>query len=189
MFKTILIVFVNILLANCEESSNPLTSNANFLEVIAFRKLGSYRGFAADGVEYHKTYYLSRNVWLTWAEALSFCKSYNLEFLTLDAPEEAEAYFNLVDTNAFFKTQSTAWFYVDAFAMTLNSRTDWYWSTTGQKVSFPIPWHPNHPRHQYCLCLNKESLNARFYFYDAGCNGAAGAACQKTTILSANSKK
>jgi len=223
MLKLIFVIFAHVLIASCEENNE---SNANFLEVIAFRKLGSYSkqqgvhtqeisgnarnfmyfrkfpecvrlgkknfqigGFTDDGIEYHKTYYLSRNTWATWIESHSFCKLYGLEFLTLETAAEAQEYLNMVETNTFLRSQANAWFYVDAFAMTPGSCTDWYWSTTGKKVSFPIRWRPGSPNSYPCLVLNKPSLNERFYFYDDSCTWTAGAACQKTNILTPQSEK
>jgi hypothetical protein len=111
-----------------------------------------------------------------------------LELLTLETNAEAEVYLNLLDTNVFLRSQVNAWILVDGFVMTPGSRTDWYWTKTGKKISFPIRWLVNYPTKRSCLALYKPSINDRFYFYDDSCTYAATAACQKTDILTPQSE-
>jgi len=75
----------------------------------------------------------------------------------------AEAQAILTIANRSFSTVSA---YVDAIALTLKSPTDWYWTKSGKKLSFALPWYPGEPN-------NHNNLNeACLLFHNGGFNDA-----------------
>jgi len=144
-------------------------------------------GFTDDGAEYQKTYFISRYSQTHWAESRSFCNSYKMEFLTIETQAESQACLNLLDTNSYLRTISTIHFWIDALTVTLKSKTDWYWTNTGNKISFPISWIGTEPNNlggsEFCLFVFKPSVNEKFGFGDGNCNTLRYALCQKIDLL------
>lgn len=64
---------------------------------------------------------------------------------------------------------------VGGMALTPRSRTDWYWVTNDEKISFDIPWGQNQPDFDYgsqwCLFAEK-NVQYRFRFHDGRCSVA-----------------
>jgi hypothetical protein len=179
---------------------------ASTLENIAFFNLGTYRklssnildinyyfyyllklgGFADNGTEYHKTYFLSRISLDTWGASRSFCKSYNMELLTLETQTESQAVLNLLDTNNYLKTiHFPMW--ADLMTLTLKSKTEWFWTSTGNKISFPIPWFGTEPNNnsgnEYCIFIEKPSISGKFGFADGDCNVNRYSLCHKLDFV------
>lgn len=85
---------------------------------------------------------------------------------------EARAVMTMAENNSILKKMTSIWLYVDAVTLTPKSTTDWYWTKTGKKISFPMDWIPGAPGslEQLCLCISKPSLNANFGFNDIECS-------------------
>jgi hypothetical protein len=81
----------------------------------------------------------------------------------------------MVDIHPYFKIYNHANFYMDGIASTLKSKTEWYWSSNGQKVSFAIPWRSGQPDNangtEYCFGFSRLSANQNFGYSDFNCRG------------------
>jgi hypothetical protein len=96
-----------------------------------------------------------------WLEARAICKSYDLELTTIETLAEAQAILNMASSCNQF---STVYAYVDAMALTLKSPTDWYWTKSGKKLSFALPWNSGEPNNannnnEACLGFRKTGFN------------------------------
>ncbi|KAL7036615.1 hypothetical protein ACKWTF_008872 [Chironomus riparius] len=193
MLKSILILISHLLLISSnpivEPSSLTPASTTNF-DNIAFIKLGSYRGFKNDGAEYQKTYFMPRFSQTNWAESRSFCNSYKMDLLTIETEMELKAYLNLLNINSYLRTIPYIQFWADSLTVTLKSKTEWFWTGTGNKISFPISWIGTEPNNdggsEHCLVIFKPSVNANFGFADGNCNIHRYALCQKLDLLIPN---
>lgn len=66
----------------------------------------------------------------------------------------------------------TKWVHIGGMALTPKSPNDWYWVTTGEKVDYDLPWHPDEPNYinpkQMCLAL----YTSEFLLDDVNCYGS-----------------
>jgi len=94
---------------------------------------------------------------------------------------ETRALFTMCENHSYLRTLSSTWSWIDAITLTGKSTTEWYWTKSGRKISFPIPWYPGTPDtiDQYCLAIGKSSINAKFGFNDGHCYGALRFICQR----------
>lgn len=101
--------------------------------------------------------------------------------LTLETLEEQQSYLTLLESSTYLRSLNNAWYWVDSIRV--GPATDWYWTKTGKKISFPIPWLAYQPDNwegiEYCLNISKLTMNAKFGYADAKCSNNANVACQK----------
>ncbi|KAL7036610.1 hypothetical protein ACKWTF_008867 [Chironomus riparius] len=96
-----------------------------------------------------------------------------------------QAALNLADNDSYLRTLSGEGFFIDAITLTLKSTTDWYWTKSGQKLSFALPWMPGEPNnhnnaHEVCLSFGKVTVSSKSAFNDAPCTSTAYTfLCQK----------
>lgn len=108
----------------------------------------------------------------TWGEARAICKSYGLELMTLETLQEANLFLTMADNHSYFRTVNGICSSIDATTLTSKSPTDWYWSQTGKKVSFQIPWFPGEPggAPEFCLGICRASSTIKFGYHDIPCD-------------------
>ncbi|KAL7036611.1 hypothetical protein ACKWTF_008868 [Chironomus riparius] len=146
------------------------------IENIAFIKIGTYRGLTSNGAEYQKSYFFPRHLMKTpWIESRAVCNSYDFELTIFETLAEAEAVLTMAENNSFLKTLNSVFISVDAMTLTLKSTTDWYWTKTGQKISYALPWMPGEPNNintinELCLSFGRSTLTSRFGFNDSPCS-------------------
>jgi len=117
-----------------------------------------------------------------WLESRAICKSYDLELVTIETLAEAQAILNMAYKG---NTLNTVFTYVDAMAFTLKSPTNWYWTKSGEKVSFALPWRTGEPNNynnsnEACLAFT------RLEFYDVPCTNFFPFVCQKIDFIISN---
>ncbi|CAO1337642.1 unnamed protein product [Diamesa tonsa] len=150
----LLLVLVTIVVAE-----NPETLVINQL----FKNLGSLN-YRYDESFYTSTYYVSREIKLTWAHALMFCRSYGMELASLPTKELSEQFMQLCYLNApsFDQYTHVGGTYIGA------GLNRWYWLSTGKPVDYQLPMRPEQPDnaggYQNCLALDKQ--NGPFLFDD-----------------------
>lgn len=126
-----------------------------------FKILG---GFDHDGREYQKTYLLSRHLTGSWTEAKSMCCAFDLDFASFETENEMNSFRLLFETNEELKSLQWQWILIDGInkVPTPRSKTDWYWTNSGNKIAFHIPWIPGQPdcAHgciEHCLSIGRHS--------------------------------
>ena len=130
-------------------------------------------GFTDNGAEYHKTYLASRYAKANWIDAKTICNSFDLELASFETLPEATSFLGMCLKNDFILSYGESYFHIDGMTQTPNSTTEWYWTNSGRKISFPIPWQPKQPDLfggvEYCLSF----MAFRYYnvpgFNDIGC--------------------
>jgi len=105
----------------------------------------------------------------------------------MDTLEEARAVLTMADNNSVLRAPSYIWLYIDGVALTPKSTTDWYWTKSGKKISFPIPWRSGTPGNgdytEFCLTIGRNFPNEKFGFDDAMCDRVTRLACQRIELL------
>ena len=101
---------------------------------------------------------MSRYTTADWFGAKALCKSFGLELATFETLTEAETFIQVAKENQFIKTNVHPHFLVDGMTLTPNSTTDWYWTKTGEKIPFPLPWREGEPNFafdgtEYCISV------------------------------------
>ena len=153
-----------------------LPCNSNFFQ----KNLG---GFTDNGSEFQKTYLASRYAKSSWFKAKSICKSFDLELVSFETLNEAQVFLDICKNNEFIKSLGSPYIHVDGMTQTPHSPTEWYWTNSGRKVSFRIPWQngqPDFDGDEYCL-----SVVANEGFNDLPCETYIGSfICQRLDYFS-----
>lgn len=109
----------------------------------------------------------------TWGEARAICKSFDFELTTLETLSEAKAFLSMADNNSYFKSFAGVYFIIDGTTLTPKSTTDWYWTQSGKKIQFPIPWGTGQPDFsnnlEFCFSFGRRSASENFGFNDLRC--------------------
>jgi len=99
---------------------------------------------------------------------------------------ETNALLTMVDNHSYIRTLNNIFFWLDGLSSTPKSPTDWYWSKSGEKINFTIPWLVGQPNSsdQHCLTIGKETINQRFGFNDSFCfkSGYLRFICQRVEL-------
>ena len=127
---------------------------------------------------------MSRYVTADWTKAKSICKSFDLELVSLETLSEYNVFMSMIENHEFIKSSSFWYYHIDAMTLKPNSSTDWYWTNSGHKVSFPMTWALNQPdfagSNEYCL-----SIVPREGFNDLPCmNFKTSFICQRLDYFS-----
>ncbi|KAL7036600.1 hypothetical protein ACKWTF_008859 [Chironomus riparius] len=184
LLKFISIIWISSVISQGLQSPCP-SADPVIVNDVAFIKLGTYRGFADDGSEYQKSYFISRYSKTPWAESKAICRAFDLEFTTLESNSELQSFLNIIDNNSYLRTISDTFFWIDGISLTPKSKTDWYWTKSGKKLTFSLPWALNQPDFlrvdEFCLALGKSS-NQKFGFHDGICSASISFVCQRIEL-------
>lgn len=98
-----------------------------------------------------------------------------MELATMETLSEANAVLTMADNHSFLRALSNSILWIDGITLTPMSKTDWYWSDSGEKIDFSIPWLANQPNSadQRCLSIAKETINQKFGFNDGTCSSTS----------------
>lgn len=101
--------------------------------------------------------------------------------VSFETLEEARSFLSMVDNNSVLRKMSKVWLWIDAITLTVKSTTDWYWTKTGNIISFPLDWYKGQPSGsgQYCLSISKRSATTKFGFNDLQCYDSYNIVCQR----------
>jgi len=130
---------------------------------------------------------VSRYTTADWFGAKALCKSFGLELATFETLTEAETFIQVAKENQFIKANIHPHVIVDGMTLTPRSITDWYWTRTGEKIHFTLPWRKNEPSFQgdieYCMSLFLHEAHD-LGFNDIRCqNEALPYICQRMDYL------
>lgn len=117
------------------------------------------------------TYYLPRYFNSSWQNARSICRSYDMDFLTLETEAEANIFLELCRDHAgLFEDYA----HIGGITTKGGSTNDWFWVNSGKKVSYQLKWAESEPDNGYggtelCLSIVRKPGDT-FYFNDIRCN-------------------
>lgn len=108
-----------------------------------------------NGVSTTKTYYVTRDIHLTWAHALMFCQSFGMSLVTLPTENEANIFLqHCANSNYLFNH-----FTHIGGSYIGSSMNNWYWIDDGVPVSYHLRMLPGEPNNaggrQNCLAVQK----------------------------------
>lgn len=115
----------------------------------------------------------------TWSNARAVCKSYDLDFVSLETRAEADNFFRLCFANQrFFKD----WTHIGGMSLNPLSRTEWYWVNSGNRLDYLMNFLPGEPNNdggeEHCLAIGRSSPDSAFGFNDFKCYGINAFVCQ-----------
>jgi len=110
---------------------------------------------------------VSRYAIADWYGAKALCKSFGLELATFETRTEADTFIQIAKENQFIKTNAHPYVIIDGMTLTPRSTTDWYWTRTGERIYFTLPWRVGEPNFadgvEYCMSLIlQEQFNIGF---------------------------
>jgi len=142
-------------------------------------------GFTDNGVEYQKSFFFQRYSTAPWAESKAICKAFDLELVSFETLAESRAFLSMVENYSGFRKLDSVWLWIDGIALTGKSPTDWYWTKSGKKISFPMDWYINSPGSidQFCMCIGRATITTTSGFNDCYCYNAYKIACQRTEFF------
>jgi len=73
------------------------------------------------------------------------CNSFDFELASFETLAEATSFLNMCINNDFIQSYGLIHIHVDGMTLIPNSTTEWYWTNSGKKISFSIPWQPGEP--------------------------------------------
>lgn len=107
--------------------------------------------------------------------------------ITLDTLDEARSVLTMSDNNSILRSYTSVRLYIDAVTLSIKTTTEWYWTKTGKKIAYPIPWRPGTPDNslgnEYCLTIGRYLTTGIFWFDDAQCNDGHVVLCQRIDFL------
>lgn len=147
---------------------NKIKSNHN----PAFIKIIEY-----EGSDYDKIFFVPRHYQTTHGHVSAICQSYGMEFAMIESADEFQCIQKAISQVA---GQFEETILIDGITPTPKSPTDWFFTCTGKKINFPIPWAPNEPNdfegNEKCLSIkNRHSV---WEINDIPCNETFSFACQ-----------
>lgn len=105
------------------------------------------------------------------------CKAYGMEFAMIDSLNEFNEVYSGVQRNPTLVFNLH--FFVDGMTLSSKSKTDWYFSVTGKKFPYTMPWTGGQPdnagNNEKCLSMHPSPRS----FNDLPCNMEAPFLCQK----------
>lgn len=112
------------------------------------------------------------------------CKTYNLQFASIKTLNEAYAVMNMINRNPDLGVRDNLWVYIDGIGLTLRSPIDWYWTESGDKIDFAMPWLTGQPDTaggaEWFLSIGKYTKDTQIGFNDIpGTNFVNAFLCQK----------
>ena len=140
-------------------------------------------GFTDKGSEYQKTYLIPKYLRTNWLKAKSICKSFDLDLASFETLEEAENFLFIAKNNPFVHELWAIHLLVDGMTSTVNTSIDWYWTSSGNKVSYPLPWQKGAPDFlggvEYCLAFSANEPST-IGFNDFSCDSSVSPfVCQR----------
>lgn len=177
--KIILVVFFM-------STSLAQTCDEEYLDNVAFLKLGTYRKFFITflcvifnhhffmftggatncGTTFQKSYYLPKYFKATWVHTRNLCQSYGMESLSLETKAETDNFWNLLTKNTQHIEELT---HIGGVVTTLRATDAWYWVNSGKKANYPLKFAPGTPDgNGYCLAILKRGTE--FFFKDITCH-------------------
>jgi len=141
-----------------------------------------------NGSEYQKSYYFPIHFRTSWGNAKGICSSFGLELATMETRAEADSFLEIVEYHQTIKSFGIVWILIDGITSVPRSTTEWYWTKTGNKISFTLPWGPGQPdfdrNRELCLSVGKGNLNHKFGFNDLPCwDTVTPFICQKIDFM------
>ena len=115
-----------------------------------------------------------------------------MDLVSFETLAESREFLTLIENNTEFRKLNSVWLWLDGIALTGKSKTDWYWSKSGKKVSFPMDWFVDSPGSldQFCMCIGRHESVQKSGFNDCYCYAAYKIACQRIEFhLSSKDKK
>lgn len=115
-----------------------------------------------------------------WGNARSICKAYGMDIASLETYDEfSEVKYALPDKRNSYSF--TDYIHIGGATSLAKTKSEWYWVTSGNKVSYTMPFSDGEPNNagsiEYCLALGPPS---KYYFDDIYCyNYDANFICQK----------
>jgi len=94
-----------------------------------------------------------------------------MELARFETIDEVNKVFDMIKKNVAL--QNGFWMFVDAMTPSPGSKNNWYWTQTGRKISFNIPWATSNPsgRHEQCLSIGRHGINNPLSFNDVPYDG------------------
>ena len=77
---------------------------------------------------------------MSWANAFSFCKANDMNLVELHNKQESDKFLTMCANNAV-----DYWYHIGGSAEGMANRLDFYWMTTGERISYSLKYHPGEP--------------------------------------------
>ncbi|CAO1377043.1 unnamed protein product [Diamesa tonsa] len=106
-----------------------------------FRNIGQFKYSDREGIRHIKTYYVSRELRLNWANSFMFCRSFGMDLVELTTEVESNKFLKLFGDHT--KTLET-WYHIGGSYMGA-AKNDFYWMTTGKQITYPLKFQPGLP--------------------------------------------
>ena len=137
-----------------------------------------------ENLQYEKTFWVSTHFRGFWDQAMIICRSFGMEFVSIDSPEEATSLLSLCHQ---YDHLFDPWTHIGGITKVPRTVTEYFWIETGKKANFHMNFGPGQPdfaaNNEFCLSLGRDQGN--YYFNDMPCYGMHSHKfiCQTKTVL------
>lgn len=116
---------------------------------------------------------MSRYIKAYWSEAKAICNSFNLQLASFETLTEANNFLDILDKNNCSTPAGQMYYIVDGVTNVPKSKTEWFWTNTGRKVSYSLPWEGIQPdfflNKEYCMSIGRSASSGPLGFNDFPC--------------------
>ncbi|XP_049541910.1 C-type lectin 37Db-like [Anopheles darlingi] len=114
-----------------------------------------------------KSYYFSDSFKLNWFKAMEYCRTRGMFLLSVRNPQEREAVIEYLGSTGYTKTHKGLWAWMSA--NDLGEEGEFYWSTTGERVTYPN-WSDTEPNNFKIDDCTNEDCAILEYWSEGGAN-------------------
>jgi len=142
---------------------------SDFYEDVAFEKIGTYSNGKRG-----KTFFIPRHFKSHASSARAICKSYNMDIVSLETKEEADAFLSLCKSNSdVLDTRA----HVGAITLGSETNSTWFWVASGNSIDYPLKFGIGQPNNYggFQRCLTVEWMDNECKFNDRHCHAQMGA--------------
>ncbi|XP_049541909.1 C-type lectin 37Db-like [Anopheles darlingi] len=112
-----------------------------------------------------KSYYFSDSFKLNWFKAMEYCRKRGMFLLSVRNTQEREAVIEYLGSSGYTSTRKTVMFWTSA--NDLGEEGEFYWSTTGEHVTYSN-WSPSEPNNAKVDDCTNEDCAVLEYWADRG---------------------
>jgi len=130
------------------------------------------------GTHDRKHYYVSTHTKASWTDAISICREYEMQFVSLDSCDEHNDFMKLIDeVNCLLEDSQT---FIGGIATVPKSKEGWVWINSGYVVDYTMKFHAGQPDHRRNeeRCLSIYRKNSKLALNDEACSNKHRFICQ-----------
>jgi len=109
----------------------------------------------------NKDFYVSQNFLGNWYQAMTICKNYGMQLLTLETDADTTQFLAIAEAAENIKLLTSSYAYIGATEAIQGDAKSFYWLPNGDPFILTGPWTASQPNNaggiEFCLALLKDA--------------------------------